>query len=76
MYRDFAVRKARVRHLVGYVQNLSDGTVCVVAEGERTDLEQYVHALERGPLFAEVTNVSVDWHDATSAYDSFDIRGD
>jgi len=73
MYRDFAQRKARGLKLVGEVQNLPNGTVRVIAEGERKDLERYIGKLRRGPLLADVSGVEVSWKDATGMYEKFSI---
>jgi len=73
MYRDFAQRKARGLKLVGEVQNLSDGTVRVIAEGERSVLERYIPKLRGGPLLADVKDVRVSWHPAAGAYTKFSI---
>lgn len=61
MFRDFVQRKARGLGLVGFVQNLSDGSVNVVASGEKELLEQLVSYLNKGPLLARVESVSVTW---------------
>lgn len=76
MYRDFVMRKARGLALTGYVRNLRDGTVEVVAEGTRTNLEAFVEKLRKGPLLAKVENVSTSFLPATGAYTSFLIRYD
>lgn len=76
MYRDFATRKARSLGLVGEVQNLPDGTVRVIAEGERNKLEAYVQKLWKGPLLARVENVSVTYMQAKSDHTYFDINYD
>ena len=73
MYRDFAQRKARGLKLVGEVENLSDGTVRVVAEGERSALEKYIAKLNGGPLLSKVEGVSVTWKPATGAFNKFSI---
>lgn len=73
MYRDFSQRKARGLRLVGTVQNLSDGTVRVIAEGPRPTLEAYVEKLKRGPLLARVDSVSPQWLPATGEFTRFDI---
>ncbi len=73
MFRDFVQRKASGLKLVGEVQNLSDGTVRVLAEGEHAKLEKLIEKLHQGPLLAKVTSVSVDWHSATGEYTSFKI---
>lgn len=73
MYRDFAQRKARGLKLVGEVENLSDGTVRVLAEGGRKELERYVEKLKKGPLLADVAGVEVSWLPATGTYRDFSI---
>ncbi len=76
MYRDFAQRKARGLRLVGEVQNLKDGTVRVVAEGPRANLEVYVEKLKKGPLLARVEGVRADFREAAGGYTDFSIRYD
>jgi acylphosphatase len=76
MYRDFAQRKARGLRLVGEVQNLKDGTVRVVAEGPRANLEAYVEKLKKGPLLARVEGVQANFGEATGGYTDFSIRYD
>ena len=48
-FRDFVSRQARKLDLTGYVCNLYDGTVEVVAEGERKKLEELISYLNMGP---------------------------
>lgn len=76
MYRDFACRKARLLGLVGEVQNLSNGTVRVVAEGERASLENYIIRLKRGSLFSRVDRVALAYKEPTGEYQDFSIRYD
>ena len=45
----------------GYVQNLSDGTVKLVASGPRKSLETLLQELWRGPAGAHVTSVDTEW---------------
>lgn len=73
MYRDFAQRKARRLKLTGTVENLSNGTVRVIAEGPREVLEEYVTRLEGGPLLANVARVTPLWLPAIGGFRSFDI---
>jgi acylphosphatase len=73
MYRDFAMRKARSLKLVGEVQNLSDGTVRVVAEGSREKLDAYVKKLWSGSILSKVEHVEVTFMKAKGGYISFDI---
>ena len=48
----------------GYVQNLGDGTVKVVASGPRKSLETLLQELWRGPAGAHVTSVETEWSDS------------
>jgi len=73
MYRDFAQRHARRFGVVGTVRNLPDGTVEVVAQGEKTALEKFLRDLHAGPLLAKVREVQVAWCDPGHRFDSFDI---
>ncbi len=60
-YRAFAQRKARELGLTGYAENLPDGRVEVVAEGEEDDLKRFLEFLKQGPRLAEVTSIDVTW---------------
>ncbi|WP_041230985.1 acylphosphatase [Deinococcus peraridilitoris] len=70
-YRRFVQRHALDLGLHGYAENLSDGRVEIVAEGERGDLERLLHWLRRGPYHAAVTHLDVQWNEATGLNDFF-----
>lgn len=73
-YRAFTIRKANELGVDGWVRNLRDGSVEVIAEGRRTDLDQMLSALRRGPTSASVTNVKPDWRSATGEFDGFNVK--
>lgn len=56
-YRNFVERFARRLELAGYVRNLADGSVQVVAQGPPHHLDELAALLARGPRFAEVAAV-------------------
>ncbi len=56
-YRYFVRREAQALGVVGYVQNLDDGSVEVVAEAPQETLELLAERLREGPPFAEVDRV-------------------
>ena len=60
-FRAFTRRHALDMDLHGYAENLDDGRLEIVAEGERDDLEALLHQLRRGPAHAEVAEVDVTW---------------
>ncbi len=71
MYRDFCQRKARALGLVGFVKNLSDGTVEVVAKGEESLLIRYIEKLKKGSILSRVEVVNVVWQEPTFVGDDF-----
>ncbi|MCS7058538.1 MAG: acylphosphatase [Meiothermus sp.] len=64
-YRYFTRKKALELSLAGYAENLPDGRVEVVAEGEEADLELFLHHLRQGPREARVEHLEVQWSEAT-----------
>jgi acylphosphatase len=56
-FRWFVVRRAQHVGLAGWVRNLPDGRVEVVAEGPTTNVEALAKALAEGPPQANVTRV-------------------
>ncbi|HUL04094.1 MAG TPA: acylphosphatase [Gemmatimonadales bacterium] len=57
-FRWFVLREAHRLELRGWVTNLEDGSVEVVAEGTETRLGELEAALKRGPRVAQVRDVA------------------
>ena len=72
-FRYFVQRKANQLGLRGWVRNNDDGTVEVVAEGDRAQLEELARALEGGPRMARVDRVETQWSTATGNLQGFDL---
>ncbi len=66
---------ARRLGLYGWVRNRPDGSVEVVAEGQRPTLERLLEFLHRGPSGARVTHVNASWDKATGEFKTFGVRG-
>ena len=73
-YRDYAQVSATELEVSGWVQNLSDGTVEVVAQGTPDVLKEFVEYLHEGSLGAKVEAVSVDWRTARKMLEDFSIK--
>jgi acylphosphatase len=73
LYRDYICRKATQLHLAGAIQNLSDGTVSVIAEGPRPLLDKLIEQLHVGSLQSEVKSVEIEWYPITYEYKTFDV---
>ncbi|HYA33802.1 MAG TPA: acylphosphatase [Candidatus Bathyarchaeia archaeon] len=61
-FRFYAKRHADYFGLTGFVQNLPDGNVRVIASGPEEDLARYIERLKEGPRAAVVKNVKVTQH--------------
>lgn len=72
-YRYFVQRNAESLEIFGYVRNLDDGSVEVVAEGEREKLTQLIAKLREGPRSARVAGVEVEWGEYSGKYRGFEI---
>ena len=64
-YRRYVQSRARALNVAGSAENLNDGRVEVVAEGQPADLERLLHWLRRGPTHARVDAVDVQWSEGT-----------
>ena len=74
-FRYFVMRHAAELGLGGYVRNvLLDGTVEVVAEGDREKLEELLRYLHQGPRMARVERVDATWSEFSGDYSGFDVR--
>lgn len=59
-FRYFAQMAARAEGLGGWVQNQPDGSVEVMAEGDRESVDRFEARLRRGPAGARIDEVRVD----------------
>lgn len=73
-FRHFTMRTAGELGVSGWVRNLFDGRVEVVAEGKRQRLEELLRALRRGPTSANVVKVEEEWGQATGEFTGFSVR--
>ena len=72
-FRYFVQRRAHQLGLRGWVRNNDDGTVELVAEGERGPLEQLELAVREGPRAARVDGVDARWSAAAGGLQGFDL---
>ena len=72
-FRYFMTRHAQARRLRGWVRNRSDGGVEMVAEGERSDLDELLSAARQGPRHARVDSVDAQWSEAAGGLEPFDL---
>lgn len=73
-FRYFVYRHASRLGLRGYVRNLPNGDVEIVANGERGMIEELIKEVKVGPRAAHVRDVKVEWCEPDLQYQGFDIR--
>jgi acylphosphatase len=75
-FRYFVWREAEALDIDGWVRNMTDGSVEVLASGSRERLEELARRLEEGPRFSRVTSVSVVDEAGEHVPEGFEIRRD
>ena len=72
-FRDFVERRASALGLQGTVRNRPDGTVEVVAEGDRARLDSLLREVRVGPRLARVEEVDVEREAARGEFPDFRV---
>ena len=73
-FRYWVREQARWLNLKGYVRNLPDRTVEVVAEGPENDLLSLSSLLHEGPLTASIKEVDTKWLSSSGRFRGFEVR--
>mgnify|MGYP001574766333 CR=1 FL=1 len=66
-------RKAQELNLGGFVRNAPDGSLEIVAQGDKENLEKFLAWTKAGPQFAQVEKVEASWREPTENYPDFAI---
>jgi acylphosphatase len=72
-YRKFCFDHASKLNLEGWVKNMPDSSVQLVAQGGRDKLDTFISRLNNGPPFSKVKNLDVIWLPADSNLELFKI---
>ena len=67
-------RVAEKLGVFGWVRNLEDGRVEVVAEGEEDKIDKLIEFCKRGPPLARVDKVEVKEEEFRGKFDRFEIK--
>ncbi|MEQ9109375.1 MAG: acylphosphatase [Rhodospirillaceae bacterium] len=74
-YRGWTVKKARALGLSGWVRNVTDGTVEVLLNGPKANVDAMIKACHDGPLAARVDRVEVTVVDPPGKGGAFPTTG-
>jgi acylphosphatase len=72
-FRASAQAEAQRLRVTGWVRNCPDGSVELVAEGRRQDIDDLIAWCRHGPRGAEVVNVQAEWREFSGEFSSFRI---
>lgn len=70
-FRAYTEKTAKLLNLTGFVRNLDDGRVEIVAEGEEQKLDELLKWSYKGSPMAKVTGVEYEYNLPTSAFIDF-----
>jgi acylphosphatase/polyhydroxyalkanoate synthesis regulator phasin len=70
-YRARIVAIAKALDIKGYVANLPDSRVKIIAEGNETDLERFIQAVNIKNTLINVTDIEKEYLNPIGEYDSF-----
>lgn len=73
-FRAFIKKHATELGVIGWVRNIEDGRVEIVAEEERNKLIELIKLVKKGPPLARIEKVDVFWEKATREFKDFQIR--
>lgn len=73
-FRHYTRKEASGLNLVGFVRNLPNGTVEVLAEGEEEALGKLETWLDQGPPSARVESVDLTRCEPEGRYNAFTVR--
>jgi acylphosphatase len=72
-YRADCTQEAKRLGVSGWVRNLDDGRVEVVAEGPRAQVERLIEWCRTGSPMAKVESVEANWEEPTGEFEGFRI---
>ena len=74
-YRYLSQKEAQKRGFTGYVRNVQDHSVELVAEGHEPDLKNFVQWCYNGVGPSVVQEIETSWSNATGEFNDFAIKG-
>ena len=74
VFRFFTRKKASLYQIKGWVKNMADGSVKCEAEGYEGNLQEFIKALKKGPMSANVRDTDINKTKDLKNYSSFEVR--
>ena len=75
-FREKTRKLAQELGVFGWVRNLPDGRVKAVFEGEKENVEKIIKWSKRGPFWAKVKNLELNFEEYKDEFKNFEIKYD
>jgi len=72
-FRYYVLQRATQLNIQGFVRNRIDGSVEVMAEGNKSNLVELLGTLRQGPQLSYITQVKHSWLESKDKYSGFKI---
>jgi len=72
-FRWWVQKQAQSLKLTGWIKNLDDGRVEVLAQGDKGNLDILLKSLNHGPRFSEVKKFDISWEKEKNEFEGFKI---
>ncbi len=74
-FRYTVLQKALMQNVTGWVRNLDDGRVEILAEGTKEQLDDFIASLHTGNNpFIKIEDVDIEFQDRSPGFKQFSIR--
>ncbi len=73
-FRYFVRQQAQIIGSVGWVRNLANGDVELMAEATQSSIEKLLIALREGPPGSQVSDIQIEWGDTTGEFSGFTVK--
>ena len=73
-FRFYTTRKAKIYQIRGWVKNMADGSVKCKAEGEKSNVQQFIKELKKGPRSSNVRDTEINKTEDLENYSTFEVR--
>ncbi|MDP3779023.1 MAG: acylphosphatase [bacterium] len=73
LFRHTAKQMAEQMEITGWARNEPDGSVKILAQGQKDTLQKLIDWCKKGTEWSRVDDVKIEWKDATEPFTAFEI---
>lgn len=73
-FRYYTVQKANELGIVGWVKNMPDDSVMIVAQGDETGIKTFIEFLYIGPVRSRVVHISKSEIISSANFNNFSVK--